>query len=463
MNQVLFVVIFLILGRGAGLASAQNSDPADLGALRSGRAFEMIERDTRKIHQAATNSAAFERLAELCDRFGARPTGSTNLESAIDWIVSEMRGDGLEVKTEPVKIKNTWRRGAESAELIQPRSAKLHLLGLGRSLPTPPQGIRAEVAVVDSLAEVANSDLKGKIVLINEPFTSYGETVKIRSRGAIEAARKGAVACLIRSVAPFSMQSPHTGMMRYSPDVPKIPAAALSTEDASMLARMAKRGEKVEVILHLQSESLEVDSRNVIAEFPGRQSPEEIVVIGGHVDSWDVGQGAMDDAGGCVATWEALRLIKVLGLKPRRTIRVVFWTNEENGVDGAVAYRDLHKEELPRHIAALESDQGVFRPIGFNYKGTESAREFVTEALSAVHPMYARKLLEESDDTDLYPLRDAGVPCFDLVVSRDHYFWYHHSEADTVDKLSAGELNECIAAIATLAYSLAEMPVNLPR
>lgn len=221
--------------------------------------------------------------------------------------------------------------------------------------------------VVNSFDELTRraAEAKGKIVLFDVPFTGYGQTVRYRSRGAIEASRVGAVAALVRSVSSGSMQNPHTGAMGYDSAIAKIPAAALSVEDAAMLHRMANRGEKIVVNLRMSARLFpDVQSRNVVAEIVGSEKPDEIVVLGGHIDSWDAGQGAMDDAGGSVAAWEAVSLMKRLGLRPKRTVRVVLWTNEENGLRGGSAYRDAHRDEVAKHVMAMESDNGVFRPLG---------------------------------------------------------------------------------------------------
>ncbi|MGH7552224.1 MAG: M20/M25/M40 family metallo-hydrolase, partial [Longimicrobiales bacterium] len=291
----------------------------------------------RLIDAALRDSAAYQRLTLLVDQFGPRFSGTENLERAIDWILAEMKSDGLaNVRGEPVMVPR-WVRGEESAELISPRRVRLPMLGLGGSIGTLADGITAEVLVVGSFQELTTraADARGRIVLYDVPFTSYGETVQYRTMGAVEAAKAGAVASLIRSVTPYSMKTPHTGSMRYEDGVPRIPHAALTPEDAGMLRRMQERGERVVVRLWMSAQTLpDAPSRNVVAEVLGREKPDEVVVLGGHIDSWDVGQGAMDDGGGSVAAWEAVRLIHRLGLRPRRTVRVVLWTNEENGVDG---------------------------------------------------------------------------------------------------------------------------------
>ncbi|MFL5518819.1 MAG: M28 family peptidase, partial [Gemmatimonadales bacterium] len=286
------------------------------------------------IRAATRDSAAYRRLGELVDRFGYRLAGSSSLEAAIDWILAEMRKDGLSnVEGEPVMVTH-WVRGQESVDLVSPRRAPLRMLGLGGSVGTPADGITARVLVVSSFEDLERhrAEARGRIVLFDAPFTEYGETRRYRTDGAVAAARAGAVASLIRSITPFSIRSPHTGRVSYQTEVPTIPAAALSNEDAMMLHRMQDRGDSLVVTLRMQAHQLpDAQSRNVVAEVVGRVEPQEVVVLGGHIDSWDVGQGAMDDGGGSVAAWEAVRLIQKLRLRPRRTIRVVLWTNEENG------------------------------------------------------------------------------------------------------------------------------------
>ncbi|MCW5558158.1 MAG: M20/M25/M40 family metallo-hydrolase, partial [Verrucomicrobiae bacterium] len=283
---------------------------------------------------AATNSPVpHRRLAQLCDTFGPRYAGSTNLEAAIDWVLEELRRDGLEnVRGEPVTVRR-WRRGMESAFLVAPHAEPLPVLALGGTVATPPEGVTAPVLVVSSFAELSNrvAEARGRIVVFNAPFTDYGNTVRFRWAGAIEAAKVGAVASLIRSVTPFSLRTPHTGGMSYQDNVPRIPHAALAPEDAERLARWQAAGVTPVVRLVLGAETLpDSPSRNVVAELRGRERPDDVVVVGGHFDSWDVGQGAQDDAGGCLAAWETLRLLRELDLRPRCTVRLVLWTDEEN-------------------------------------------------------------------------------------------------------------------------------------
>ena len=436
-------------------------------ALARAQSPERYRAATDRLIDAATrDSAAWNRIAELTDTFGPRPSGSDALERAIDWTLDRMRADGLEnVRGERVMVRH-WVRGTESAELISPRRKPLPMLGLGGSIATPPRGITAPVVVVSSFDDLAaqGTKVKGKIVLFDAPFTQYGATVQYRYRGASAAAKLGAVAALVRSVGPFSMYSPHTGMMAYDSTVARIPVAAITVEDAMLLHRMQNRGQPISVRLTMSARMLpNVPSRNVVAELRGRELPDEIVVMGGHIDSWDVGQGAMDDAGGVVAAWEAVRLMKALGLRPRRTIRVVGWTNEEHGAEGAAAYRATHAAEVDKHVFALESDNGVFRPYGIAVVGTDSAMAMLRRIAPLLTRIGADSVSRGDAETDVEPLLNAGVPGAGLHVDGTRYFWYHHTNADTPDKLDPRDVARCVATMAVYAYVLAEMPEVLPR
>ena len=421
----------------------------------------------RLIDAAMRDSAAWNRIAELTDTFGHRVSGSVALERAIDWTLGRMRAEGLEnVRGEPAMVRH-WVRGAESAELITPRRKRLAMLGLGGSVGTPAAGITAPVVVVTSFDDLEKraAAVKGKIVLFDVPFTQYEATREYRSRGASAAAKHGAVAMLLRSVASFSINSPHTGSMRYDSTVSaRIPAAAIAVEDAMLLHRMLDRGQPVTVKLVMSARNLpDAPSRNVVAELRGREKPDEIVVIGGHIDSWDVGQGAMDDAGGVVAAWEAVRLMKALGLRPRRTVRVVGWTNEENGVDGGKAYLATHAAQVDKHVFALESDNGAFRPYGIAAVGTDSALAMLRRIAPLLSRIGADSVSRGEGEADIGPLLESGVPGAGLHVDETRYFWYHHTDADTPDKLDPRDVARCVAVFAVYAYVLAEMPETLPR
>lgn len=418
------------------------------------------------IASALRDSSAWNRLAELTDRFGNRLSGSESLEHAIDWVLERMRADGLDnVRGEPVMVPH-WVRGAESAELVAPRAMRLHMLGLGGSIATPPGGITAEVMVVSSFPELERraAEARGKIVLFDTPWVNYGVNVQYRGRGAIAAARAGAVASLIRSAASYSLRSPHTGAMGYDSTAPRIPHAALSVEDAAMIHRMVDRGDRVVVRLTMAAQTLpDAPSRNVVGELTGHGRPEEVVVMGGHIDSWDVGAGAMDDGGGVVVAWEAIRLLNRLGLHPRRTIRVVGWVNEENGLRGGTGYRDAHVAELDNHVLAIESDGGVFRPLGFGFSGSDSARAIVRQIAQLLHPIGADSIGRGGGGADIGPIMARGVPGMGLDVDGERYFWFHHSDADTVDKLDPHEMAMCVATMAVMAYVVADLPERLPR
>ncbi len=363
--------------------------------------------EAQLIHAATNTDFAWQRLARLCDTFGPRFSGTTNLENAIDWILGDMRDDGLDnVHGEEVDIPH-WVRGPESAELLEPRPRRLPMLGLGGSVATPPEGITAEVLVVKSFEDLHEraKEAAGKIVVFNAPFVQYHQTVQYRVRGAIEAARAGALASLIRSVTPYSIQSPHTGGMSYDPAVPKIPHAAITVEDAEMMQRMQDRGEKIVVRLKMSAQKLpDSPSRNVVAEITGREKPDEIIIVSGHIDSWDVGQGAMDDGGGAMAAWEAVRAMRNLGLRPRRTVRVVLWVNEENGLAGARGYERRHKDELDRHVLAIESDIGAFKPQGFSFMGSPKALPMVQRFSRALRPIDADHLTTGQEEADVSQL-----------------------------------------------------------
>ena len=424
------------------------------------------ETSLKIISKSLTDSTAYNRLGYMCDTFGPRLSGSKNLENAIKWILKEMNNDGFEnVRGEKVAVP-TWIRGKESVTLLSPFKKELSMLGLGGSIATPRGGLKAEVIVVNNWDELKSrsNEVPGKIVLFNAPFTSYGETVAYRYSGASAAAKHGAVASLIRSIGPWSMNTPHTGVMAYDDDVQKIPHAALTMEDAMMLSRIHDRGDKIIVKLDMNARMVaDRWSHNVLGEIKGSIYPDEVVVVGGHIDSWDVGQGAQDDGGGCIASWEAVRLIQELGLKPKRTIRCVLWTNEENGGQGNKGYRDMHMDEMDKHVLAIESDGGVFSPKGFGFSGNDSARKIVEEIHALMKPIGANTISEGGRAADVAPLNDEGVPVMSLKVDGSKYFWYHHTNADTFDKVDFNEFNRCVAAIAIMAYVVADLDEPLPR
>jgi len=422
------------------------------------------EASARLIGEAVGSDVAWQRLAYLGDTFGARLSGSPNLEAAIKWAVDAMTRDGLEnVHVEPVKVPH-WVRGRESLEIVGPFLQPLVMLGLGNSVGTPPDGVEGDLLVVRSFEqlEAARDHVKGRIVLFNVPFTTYGETVRFRAEGPSRAGALGAVAVLVRSVGPAGLRTPHTGALVYAEGQRQIPAAAVAVEDAARLQRMSDRGTPVRLRLKMEARFFpDADSANVVGEIRGRDLPEEVVVIGGHFDSWDVGTGSTDDGGGCIATWEALRLMKKLNLRPRRTVRVVLWTNEENGGRGGQAYRDRHLGELPNHVMMLESDSGVFRPTGFGFSGTEAGRARVRDIATLLSGIHADAIGPGGGGADIGPsVQHAGIPAMSLEVD-GNYFLIHHTPADTVDKIDPLDLARSAAAIAVMTYVIAEMPDRL--
>jgi carboxypeptidase Q len=433
------------------------------------------EAAARITEAALADSGAYDRVEHIATTFGPRLSGSDALEASIDWILDAMRADGLEsVRGQPVLVP-TWVRGEESATLVTPYGEfDLPMLGLGGSVATPPGGIEAEVLVVGSFEELtARADeAAGRIVLFDVPFTTYGQTVRYRVAGAAAAAEAGAVASLVRSVGPSGLSTPHTGTMRYGEGLPEIPHAALTIEGAEWLRRIQDRGERPVVRLQMSAEIREDRmSRNVIAQVTGRETPDEVVILGGHIDSWDVGQGVHDDLAGCVVTWEAVRLLHALGLRPRRTVQVALWTNEENGLRGAEAFRDSLGADVSHVQLALESDSGLFDPVGFGYGGPEAGRGLLA---ARVEPLLAGLLKTDSDagragitqgggGADIGPMMRDGVPGLSLRTDNGDYFVYHHTPADTIDKLDPAHVQRAVAATAILIYVAAEMPDRLPH
>jgi carboxypeptidase Q len=416
----------------------------------------------RIIGSALTSDRAYARLAHLTDHIGNRISGSKNLERAIEWAVAEMKRDGLDnVRAEKVMVPH-WVRGEESLEMLTPVSRKLQVLGLGNSIATPPEGISAQAVVVRDFNELdrLGEQVRGKIVVYNVPFTNYGATVAYRVQGASRAARYGAVAALVRSITPVSLQTPHTGAMQYDANEPKIPVAAVTIEVAEFLQRMHDRGDHPTLRLKMEAKFLpDAESANVIAEIKGSEKPDEVVLIGGHFDSWDVGQGAHDDGGGCIVAWETVRLLKELGLRPRRTIRAVLYTNEENGLRGGNAYRDAHRAELAKHILAIESDSGVYRPEGFGLVATAplQVRANLQEIAKLLAGIGANGIAADGGGADIGPLMREGVVGASLDVDGTHYFDIHHTPADTLDKVNPRELALCVATMAVMAYTVADL------
>ena len=417
--------------------------------------------------KALHNQHAYERLIELCDDIGHRISGSPELDRAILWTQEKMKEDGLiNVHTQDVLV-NYWKRGEEKLILHSPTNVELPMLGLGMSIATPATGIRAEVVVVRSFDELENLDdvfVQDKIVLYNAPFTTYGETVQYRSKGASRAAQKGAVASLVRSVSPSSYQSPHTGALSYDEDY-KIPAAAITLEDAERFQRWQDRGKRIDVELYMEAMTEKnVPSANVIGEIQGSQRPDEIVVIGGHLDSWDVGQGAQDDGAGVVIAMETARLIAELPTPPKRTLRVVLFTNEENGLAGAKGYADVYGES-DNHYAAIEADIGAGNPLYFSFKTPldrpdleERAKKIVSDMTPLLQHLGLKDFEAGYAGADVNPIIEKGSVGFGLRMDTTGYWPIHHTQADTVDKVNPEHLQKNIAALSSLTWYLLNVP-----
>jgi carboxypeptidase Q len=419
------------------------------------------------IAAAQADQFAWDRLAELTDTYGQRLSGSDNLNRAIAWAVETMKKDGLEnVHTERVMVPR-WVRGHESIEMIDPPLHVLPMLGLGGSIATPAAGIEADVMVVGSGDDLNKraAEAKGKIVLFNVPYTNYGETVAYRSGGASMAARHGAVASLVRSVGPIGLRTTHTGGMNYAEGTAKIPTAAITAEDANRIQRLVNRGVRVRLRLKMEAKfEADVESFNVVGEIRGSEKPEEVVLVGGHFDSWDPGTGASDDGVGCVVTWEAARLMKKLNIRPKRTVRVVLFTNEENGMRGGNGYRDAHANEAAKHVFAVESDSGVFAPARLGFTGSEAARLMMNDIATLLAPLGMQQITGGGGGADIGPISTLGkVPMMAYGGDSTKYFTIHHTPADTVDRIDPQDVSKAAASLAAVIYVVADMPQTLPK
>jgi carboxypeptidase Q len=418
-------------------------------------------------------SQAYETLAHLTDDIGPRLSGSKGAEDAVRWTTAQFREWGIDVRNERVMVPH-WVRGVETASLVSHNDRRIVLTALGGSVATPKEGITADVVEVssfDELAKLGREKIAGKIVVYYNPmdmalveqgkaFEAYSKAVMYRGLGASRAAEYGAVAAVIRSVATASLRTPHTGGLRYDEKQPKIPGAAMTTEDSDLIHRLSAAGKRIRMHLVLTPKTLpDVQSYNVVAEIKGSELPNEIVLIGGHLDSWDLAAGAIDNGSGVSMVMETMRALKELGIRPKRTIRAVLFMNEENGLRGGHAYFDAasKREEISRHIAAIETDAGAAPPVGFistlEGKSLDGVAARAT-VLSRIAPMTFTSSSHTGADTS--PLTDAGVPGFGLVPDPRHYFDFHHTPADTLDKVDPKALAQDTAAVAGLAYVLAQ-------
>ncbi|MBZ5569739.1 MAG: M20/M25/M40 family metallo-hydrolase [Acidobacteriia bacterium] len=440
--------------------------------------------EMKKVQQAALASDyAYQIAAHLTDNIGPRMAGSAQARQAVEYIAAEMRKLGLEVTLEKCTVPH-WVRGAETAELVEfPGQApnttqKIVVTALGGSVATPAEGITAEVVVVnnfDELNALGREKVQGRIVLFNAKFDkrlaeaglagqAYGQAVVYRGRGASAAARLGAVASLIRSVGGADYRLPHTGVMSYAADAPKIPGGAVTAEDADLIEYLARQG-RVGMRLTLTPQGLPpVESYNVIGDLKGSEHPEQVVIVSGHLDSWDLGTGAIDDAAGVAVAMQAAQVMKQLGLKPKRTLRVVAWMDEEGGLLGARSYVKWHAADIPNHFAAVESDLGAGHAMGIAFAGPPQIQSLLRPVASVLQSSGAGALRASEDvGSDIGHLTAAGVPSFSPIQDSRTYFDYHHTAADTLDKIVPRELQENAAVMSVLGYALTNLPVELPR
>src|SRR5882724_6139615 len=432
--------------------------------------------ELKQLQQSALNSDyAYKQVAHLANNIGPRLSGSAQAAKSVQYIASELKALGCEMQLERVMVPH-WVRGEETAALVQfPGQAenttqKIVLCVLGASVATPTDGITAELITVknfDELKSLPRDKVAGKIVLFNYPFDkqmaaegrggeAYGEAVVYRSDGPSAAARQGAVACLIRSVGGADYRLPHTGQTDYEIGAPKIPAGAVTAEDADLIADLVHQG-PVRLKLVLTPQTLpDVESANVIADIKRSEHPEQVIVVSGHLDSWDLGTGAIDDGAGVAVSMEAANLIQKLHLRPKRTIRVIAWMNEENGLAGSKQYAKDHEKDWANHFATMETDGGAGHPIGLNIKAKPEGKAMLKPVAAILQESGAGILsLAEHAGADVEPMEKAGVPAFAPIQDSRFYFNYHHTPADTLDKIVPKELAENSAAVAVFGYAMA--------
>src|SRR5712691_9211686 len=463
---------------------AQSATPTPSPTATPAVFSEQTLADLKRLQQAALSSDyAYRQVAHLADNIGPRLTGSAQAAKAVDYLASELKAIGCDVQLEKVMVPH-WVRGEETATLVQwpgqveNTTHKIVLTALGASVATSSEGMTAEVVAVknfDELKAMLRDKIAGKIVLFNYPFDkriaaegrggeAYGEAVIYRSDGPSAAARQGAVACLIRSVGGADYRLPHTGLTDYAKDAPKIPAGAVTAEDADLIANLVPQG-PVKIKLVLTPQTLpDVESANVIADIKGSAHPEQVIIVSGHLDSWDLGTGAIDDGAGVAVSMEAANLIQKLHLKPKRTIRVIAWMNEENGEAGSKQYAKDHEKQISNHFAAMETDSGAGHPVGVNIKANPEVKKMFAPIAKILQESGAGILdLVEHCGADIEPLEKVGVPAFSPIQDNRFYFNYHHTAADTLDKIVPKELAENSAVVAVAAYALANMEQPLPR
>jgi len=475
------LLLFATFATHSGARNPSQSTERDASGEEAGAALSpQLTRELIALREAAlADDYAYRQVAHLTENIGPRPSGSPQAQQAAEYVAHELRELGLEVRLEEARVPH-WVRGAETAELIEfpgqtPKtSQKIVVTALGGSTSTPTEGISADVVVVrdfDQLTALGRG-VGGKIVLFDFPFDkkkaaagfaldAYSEAVVYRGAGAKAAAALGAIASLVRSVGGADYRLPHTGWS--SPAV--IPAGAVAVEDADLISHLAAQG-RVRMHLTLTPQSLpETTGYNVVGDLRGSQHPEQVVVVSGHLDSWDLGTGAIDDAAGVAIAMETAQLLQQLHLRPKRTLRVIAWMDEESGGRGRDAYTAAHLAEFPNHVAAIESDLGAAHPLGFNAKISTSALDFL-RPVQAILQSFGANLIKPTffpPGSDISAMSKEGVPTLGVMQDGRTYFNYHHTAADTLDKIVPQELRENAAAMAVMGYALASSAQPLPR
>jgi len=486
---VLTTLLLFTLGSGTAQTQKQAPSPAaapfvtppQMTAAQQENFPPQLLNDLEAIKAAAlSDDYAYHQVAHLTENIGGRPSGSPQAEAAVQYVASELQRLGLEVGLEEVKVPH-WVRGAETAELTEysgqapATTQKIVLTALSSSTATPAEGIKADVVVVntfDELKSLGHDKVAGRIVLFNErfdkqkaaagmAFVAYGEAVRYRAAGPKAAAELGAVAALVRSVGSADFRLPHTG---YSAPA-GIPTGAVTAEDADLISHLAAQG-KVRMHLTLTPQKMpDVISHNVIADLKGSDNAEQVVVLSGHLDSWDLGTGAIDDAAGVAVAMEAAEVLGKLHLHPKRTIRIIAWMDEETGGSGSQTYTKDHSGEFSRHVAAIESDAGAGHPLGFDIRMTNPAADLLRPVLTVLQTFGANAVESRPypPGADIAAMSETGVPALGILQDGRTYFHYHHSAADTLDKIVPEELRENAAAMAVMGYALASMKNPLPR
>jgi Zn-dependent M28 family amino/carboxypeptidase len=482
-----------VLLLGSGTLCLAQQPPANSPLMQRMSAFldvpsgawtpQQITTMNRLRDAALTDPFAISQLRHLTDNIGPRLSGSPQAQAAVEYVAAEMRSLGAEVTLEKTSVPH-WVRGAETGQLVAwpgmapDTTQKIVLTALGGSVATPADGLTADVIVVNSFSDLkalSPDAVKGKILLFNEKFDkrlaaqgygfeAYGGAVIYRMTAPVVGAASGAVAVLVRSVGGADFRLPHTGMTMYDPQTPKIPAAAITAEDADLLDQLTSQGH-VRMKLTLSPQTLpNADSYNVIADWKGTEHPEQVVVISGHLDSWDLGTGAIDDGAGVVVSMQAIHLLSQLGIHPKRTVRFIAWMAEEEGSQGAQSYAEDHTKEIANHIGAIETDSGAGHPIGIYFSGKPALESWLRPVAQTLQPIGASQLVNTPETgEDIATITTKGVPGFAPIQDSRFYFNYHHTAADTFDKVDPRHLNENAAVMAVLAYALADSADPAPR